>query len=643
MGWFNNISRSGSLVDFLVNLYQLRIYKSEKLLTKRVKAEQGAQAITLTLMMFIDSWAWYRAWSYGLVEQVLIPLVLGTSFAIAAVMYDRSVIVADTTTGKVNGYYQIGGRALLLILISFLTAVPVELAVFESEITKKLESQEKAAADLIRDKAIETVNVALNADVSELQAQLAGDASLTQGNADTDINRFQQDRARERTQMLQAQSAKRQLLVTTLKDKSDQVALEAAGQGPSGKYGNGPAFQAMKAQEQEARQALNTFESETASQNATFDQETKEHMVQLRAARDKTVSGNQANVAKALDAKRKERKQKIEELRVMSNDKLAALYGGEWRVAKGFLARFHVLAEMADTDSYVNHIVWGCRIVMILMGMFVLSLKLMASQEFKLYYSLAAQAKNGDEDAKAAVTTGGNTEFEQYGNSASVRSDLEELHSARKAVWLAIWELEKHLVALTKVDNKTGMFKTRVEIEGGLHAAWLENGAAAMGKVSEIEEHLRLIGVSVPNWPTKMGSDPRGTDPWKVTEGRLAGFGWHKPDQKLEEVKKAKTDLIAHRRELRKLIATTEFELHQLIRGEPTISKSEIDALRMNVWETTFVSLLDKMSDLEFFITELGQKTPEWPAEFEDPRPGLFERICKLEDRDLTTKYGWQG
>lgn len=642
MAWFR-FGRSEGLSDVLVNLFRLRIYKSEALLTPRVRAEQFVFAATLSLMLFVDVWAWYRAWSYGLVGQWFVPLIIGVAFGLAAIMFDRSVIVTDTTNGKVNGWYQIGGRALLLVLISFLTAVPVELAVFESEITKKLESQEKVASDQIRNKAIETETANLSADVSELQAHLAADASLTQANADTDIVRLQQDRARERTQMLAAQSVKRESLEKTLTEKSEQVALEAAGKGPSGKYGDGPAYKAMKQQEKEAREALDKFESEAATQVANFDTETQSQLVKLRATRDKTVLTNQAAIAKELDAKRKERKKKIEELRTMSEDKLAALYGGEWRVAKGFLARFHTLSEMADGDGYVNRIVWGCRIAMILLGMFVLGLKLMASQEFKLYYSLAAQAKAGDEFAQQAVANMGFTDFDNHGLSAKARDLLAELHEARQKVWQALWALEQKLATLSKLNELSGLCRTRLAIEGELHGAWLEKGADAMAEVNSLEEQIKLLGETVPAWPTKLGEDPRGKEPWKVSESKLATFGWLAPDQVLEAGRKGRKDLIDWRRQLRKELEGMRFGLYAFIAANPTMIKREIESHQRRLFQDKLVPILEGMETAEFAVQDGHLDLPPWPTDFSDPRQGLFEKLCRMEERELRDTYGWEG
>lgn len=638
---WNFMQKHGNPFEWLVAIFGLRTYKSEKILTTRARLEQIAFAVVLTLMLIIEVWAWSRAWCYGL-GGIWLPLVLGGIFGLTAVLFDRSLIVADTTVSRFNGWGTVGGRAVLLVLVSFLTAVPVELAVFESEITRHLEDQEKQAADKIRIKAIAEETARFDGEITELQIELAAEASLTQGNAETDLKRFQQERVDGRRHLVEAVNLKHTQISSVLKEKSDQVALESAGQGPSGKYGNGPAFQAMRTQETQAHQDLSTADQQGAVQLADYDSETTARTVELTQKRDNTVGGNQIKVAKKLTDKRKEKKAKIEELRTMTEDKLAALYGGQWRLAKGFLARYNTLSEMSDADKNTRTIVWGCRLSMILIGMFILGLKLMSSQELKLYYSLAAQAKNDDEGAKLAVSSMGHNDHSQYGNSVQVREILEKLHVARIAAWKALWALEKSLATYTKADL-TGIFKSRVDIEGLLHCAWLEKGADALARVSEIEEELRLLGATVPNWPEKMGSDPRGTDPWKVTEQKLQGFGWQKPDQKLAEVKQAKADLIARRRELRKLTADVEFELHQLIHGEPMISKMDVDALRMNVWETKFVPILDAMSDCEFLIAEVGQKAPDWPSEFADPRPGLFERICKLENRDLVVKYGWKG
>lgn len=642
--WFFWTNRLSALSNTVFDPFRLRIYKSTELLTLRVQAEQLTFGLVLALMLFIDTWAWSRAWNYGL-GGFWLPLVLGLVFGCAAVLFDRSLIVADTTVNRLNGWYTIGGRALLLILVSFLTAVPTELAVFEAEITAKLEKIEKTAADNIRQEAIKVETERFDKRVAEVNAQLSSDASATVANAEQDIVRFQGDRTRERSQLVEVQTTKRQSLEKTLSEKSEQVALEAAGKGPSGRYGKGPALEAMQQQENTARQALDNFESESAKHIADFDTETQDRLKQLRATRDTAVANGQSNAAKELNIKRQEKDKKIEELRLMAPDKLSALYGGNYKEAKGFLARFHALSEMSDADKYVNAIVWGCRIAMVLLGIFVLGLKMMASQEFKLYYSAAAQAKVGDEGATAAVNNMGYTDHEQYGNTAQVRELLFKLHAARQATWQALWDLDKKIPSLATPSAMTNLCSTRAKIEGELHGTWLDKGSIAMAAVNDLEEQLRLLGVTAPAWPEKLGSDPRGSneEPWKVTEDKLKTFGWQRPDEKLEEVGAAKTGLVSERRKLRKLIASTDFDLHQLIGVNPTMTKRDMEAVRRNAYEISFVPILDKMVDYEFTIREAGQQPPAWPVEFADPRPNLFEKLCKLDERTLRDKYGWQG
>lgn len=639
-------NQSEGPADTLVNAFGLRTYKSATLLTPRVRAEQLVFALMLSAMLFVDGWAWFRAWSYGLTGQFVIPLVLGTVFAVAAVLFDRSVIVADTTNSKGSVWWSIGGRAFMLLLISALTAVPVELAVFESEISQVLDESEKLAADKVRNQAIEVETVALSQEISELTAQLSSDSSVTQANADGDMIRLQQDRARERTQLLEQMALNRGSLEKALSEKSAQVALEAAGKGPSGRYGNGPAFQAMKQQESEARQALADFNTKASAEVAAFDRDTNSRLVSLRATRDKTVAGNQANAGKLLNQKRAEKRKKVEEIRTMSYDKLATLYGGSWRVAKGFLARFRVLEEMSSSDESVNAVKWGCRVAMILLGLFVLGLKLLASDEFKRYYSLAAQAAAGDEDAQSVVKNMGYDEFANHGLTTKARELLIELHAARQQVWKAMWDLDRRLANLAKPDATTNLCKSSLQIEGELHSVWVDKGAEALATVNSLEERIKLVGETIPAWPDKLGKDPRITangEPWKISAKRLASFGWKSPDTIVEAAITARQQMIDARRELRKVLNSQRRELHALIAGNPGISKQEVESLQRIFYDDRVFPVLERIDAAETLIMDAGKEVPAWPSDFPDPRKDLFERLCRLEERDLRETYGWEG
>ena len=365
--------------------FRFKQYASEDLATPLVLAWWQRFTIAIAAQATVDWIAWFFAMLYAMNSNVL-AAVMATAIVVGVIQLDLSIITADDF--EVNRWRKWGSllfRIAFTIVIAGITAKPIELRWLEGEIENRLEKEQDAQIDAIREKAINTEKARIDAEATEVQTQLSNDASATVANADKDLNNYVSDRAAARTQMLESQAAKRASLEKQLKDKSDMAALEAAGKGPSGKYGNGPALETIRKQEAEAKEALDKFESEAATQVANFDQITQGKLVQLRAARDNATSAGQSQLKNRLDDLRKQRREKVEELRLMSPEKLAKLYGGSYKKSFGFLARYETLEKMREEKTEVDNVVWTCRVIMCVMGFLILGLATSAPTEFKRY------------------------------------------------------------------------------------------------------------------------------------------------------------------------------------------------------------------------------------------------------------------
>lgn len=644
---FNQINLQQGVGEFFTNLFALRVY-GDKNLTSRTRKDQAVMGIALFLIFFVDTIVWTTAVHYALSSMFptwsfVLALPFGFALALALVLFDRSVVVADTTVGKAV-LWSIGGRAVFLLVISLLTAVPAEVTLFSSNIEQHIARQEKTSVDKIREKALEVERKRFDARIAEKQVELAAQAKAATVVASGDVDTFRGDRDSERQKLLAAQAVKRQSLVDTLAEKSEQVALEAAGKGPSGKYGDGPAFQAMKDQETQLRKDLENFEAQAEKSIEAFDLATVAKTADLRLKRDQKGVAGQDALTKTLDQLRKEKDRKREEIMLMEPGKLASLYGESWNQAKDFLARYEALEQLREQRPAVNVMVWGCRLVMVILGLCILGLKLMASQEFKLYYSLAAQAKAGDTGAQGAAEIMGYPDFDNYGLSDQARDLLTDLYDARLKVWECAQQLERELQELCQPDPRTGVCKSMMEIEGKAHAAWLAN-SKEVGEVNKLEQKLRLTGVEVPEWEEdQFGRDPR-TEPaiWKVDEHRLATFGWEDPSTVVHDGNQARETVIEKRRELRRLLSLAERELYSAISANFRTPKRQLEAARREFYDVQVLPVIEDLELAEQAMTKAGLPLPPWPADFADPRANLFQKLCVLNDRVLKDSFGWRG
>ncbi len=531
-------------------------------------------------------------------------------------------------------------------MFSFISAVPVELAVFEGEINNRIEKRERTAIDLIVDKAVLIETKRFDDEIAALEVQLGRDVSATSSTAAADVDNFEKDRARERQQILEAQVVKRNQLTQVLAAKSQQVALEAAGKGPSGKYGNGPALKAMREQEAVERQALTSFETDATAQLAVFDKDTQERLMGLRATRDSVVQVGQEGIAKELDQKRDAKRTKIDEIRLMAIEdrpRLAGLYGESWEEARGFLARYTILDEMSEESAAVRIIKWGCMLLMVLPTLLILGIKLFPSEELVRYYSLGAQAKAGNKDAQKVLENMGYTNFATYGLTDKARDLLADLYAARTELWMVTQQLEQTLQKLCEPDKVTGVHRSLIYIEGLLHAEWLKS-EDTVKKVNLLENRVLLTGVLVPDWETdQFGPDPRAeVSAWKVSADRAETYGWHAPDEVLQKGLEAREELALQQRQLRRLLGVADRDLHTQISINARALKRDLEAGRRQFFNEQLVPVLEQIEACEALIQATGQPLPKWPEGFEDPRKDLFKNFCRLEDRILQDRYGWK-
>jgi len=626
--------------------FRFKQYASEDLATPLVLAWWQRFTIAIAAQATVDWIAWFFAMLYAMNSNVL-AAVMATAIVVGVIQLDLSIITADDF--EVNRWRKWGSllfRIAFTIVIAGITAKPIELRWLEGEIENRLEKEQDAQIDAIREKAINTEKARIDAEATEVQTQLSNDASATVANADKDLNNYVSDRAAARTQMLESQAAKRASLEKQLKDKSDMAALEAAGKGPSGKYGNGPALETIRKQEAEAKEALDKFESEAATQVANFDQITQGKLVQLRAARDNATSAGQSQLKNRLDDLRKQRREKVEELRLMSPEKLAKLYGGSYKKSFGFLARYETLEKMREEKTEVDNVVWTCRVIMCVMGFLILGLAMSAPTEFKRYYSLGAQAAANDTYAKRVAEGMGYDDPKNFAMTVAARKALNDLFAARQELWLKVLELEKKIAGIVVADKKTGLYPTLLQIQGQLHSLWVQSGEEVLRKVGNYEEAVKRAGAKVPSWPTdKFGSDPRvgGIPVWKVDERKLRTFGWESPDAALTAAKQAALELTSHRLELRKQIETMEAALQELIAGNPSVSFNKVREHQFKGYREQIIPVLDKIRAAEDAMIRAGRDTPDWPEDFADPRSGLYQQLCVITESQLREKYDWKG
>lgn len=624
--------------------FRLVRYTSPELKTPVVEAYHQQVIIAIMCQAAFDWTMWYFALQFAF-HNAILSVAVASMIVFGVIQLDLSIVTADDSDVNVRKRWaSMAWRFIFTLMIATITSVPMELKWFDSEITHRLETKQKKEIDTIRKGAMADEEKRIDTDIKDISVQLAAEASMTQGAAVADLNNYEKARSDTRQQMVTAQQQEEEKINTAIKEKEDIALAEAAGKGESGKPKCGDTCKRAEAQAQAWRDQLTQKKGEAATQLVDFDQETQDHIATLRAKRDGTTTDNQKELKGWLDTLRKERRTKVDEIRKMSPEKVSDLYGGNYQKEFGFQDRYDTLENMRTESPAVNWTIWACRVIAAIMGFLVLGMAVSAPTEVKRYYSLSAQAEVGDQSAKKVVNGMGFEDLKNLALTPKARQAFINLYAVRQQLWAVVMEVEQKLVSVVVPDERTGLYQSKHRIEGIVHALWLQKGAEVMQKLGNAEEEVRRAGQKVPVWPTdKLGQDPRGTQVWKITEQRLVSFGWESPEEVITAGKLGLKNVTTNRLELRKLIEEMEVKLQEKISANRLVDYNEVIRFQTQSFSAKIVPALHNIRASEDAIVKAHYEVPEWPAEYPDPRDGLYQRLCLMSESELREKFGWKG
>lgn len=587
---------------------------------------------------------WYFALLFAM-HNVVLAAILATVIVLGVIQLDIAIVTADDKDVNVKRRWaSLAWRFLFTFLVAGITSVPLELNWFQSEITHRLDLKQKKEIDKIRQDAMSQEKSRIDKEIEDVSAQLAHEASATQGAAVADLKRYEEDRAMMLAQMVTKENEEETAIMQRIADKEAEAYKESAGTGASGQRGCKDSCKLMLAQAKQWREDLATKKTDHAQAVIDFNKETQDNLVSLRAKRDTATTSNLTAMKDQLGKLRKERKDKVEELRKMDPERVADLYGGKFQKEFGFQDRYDTLENMRLESSAVNWAIWACRVIAAIMGFLVLGMALSAPTEVKEYFSVAAQAEAGDPYAKKVMGIMGYENYKDAALTPKARKALVELYTVRQELWAVVMELEQQLVSIVVPDEKTGLYLSRLRIEGMVHSTWVQKGAEYMKKLGKAEEEVRRAGQKVPPWPTdKLGQDPRQTEVWKVDERRLATFGWESPEEIINAGKQALKNITSHRLLLRQRLEEMEAALQEKISGNPTVNFEEIRRSQNQGYREKILPVMNDVRSSEDAILKAHFEVPTWPDDFPDPRNGLYQRLCLLSETELREKYDWKG
>lgn len=682
------------LGNALPGTFGLRVY-GESLMTSGVRTWMNSFGVILLVQMMFDVWAWDRAFSYGLHNMPWygLPLALAVGLATVILLFDRAVITADTSASK-WAMWSLFGRFVVLCLIAGLTAIPVELSIFESEIDQRFDHEEKIKLDALRTTAIDAEQAKYDATpsglIAEAQIKYDGDGTpakpgliaeakgrvapgATQARTDAEqaLEVYKTKRETDRHAKvgpLEEEVARLKAEVAAQQNRYDG---ETTGKGGTRRYGVGSVARDQMTQLRKLQGDLTTAQNTlTAMQNSpdlqAFDRETTTEIARLQAA----IGGNAAKVQGEADGKvadliterdtevarlRKERDDKVDALRIMDGEELANTRGGEWKMSRGFMDRLRELDEITDEDPTSSWVVWGCRLVMILIGLIILILKLLAKGDFADYYSRNLQMAHGEDPEllKVARAKGYTDDAvrKALGYDYRTKDQLHALLLARIAYGAAYRLWLQFLQSICVPADVTGLCLSRQEVKTRLKAKWQEVMEPKGEEVAKAEAKLREIAIPVPVWPEILGPNPGALiRPWDPSSDELIGAGWKDPAPIREAIQDALDDLLGHRQTfeavvLKHFVAPIVAAIAANSRITRTRLVEMLGPPRIRVYNAPLAPLLTEIWRLEDFLIAKGETVPTWDASFQHPTTrNELKRIWRFPTAtELVDQFGWRG
>lgn len=625
--------------EFATRLFALNVYGTS-LLMEKVRAEIAVFARILTIAFFVDAFAWTMVWHYALSSfgwaHWLLALPLGLAFAFAIVLYDRSIVVGDTTlsrdpdagfripfTTKRISMSRVGMsflmRFMLLLFLATITAIPVEITVFHSEIENRISRTEEARVADIRARAITSENERFGREIATLRAEGA-----------ERMRPLREERARARSVLETSRATQRADMQATIDHTNARTIDESRGTGPSGRRGAGNVYRALLNQGAGLQQQLVAFNAQTERDLASFDNHTRE-LLQDETDR---VNASVARVQQMADTR-------INEVRAMPAPALAQRFnGGEYREPRGFLQRFRTLEAMRREDPFVNLVVAMFRGVMIAFGLIILGLKILTSQETRRYFSLGAQASEGQLDAVRVVKGMGYANVAKFGVEQEVRDATKLFLDACDECATKIHLYWKQCGEIASTKDATGLHLTHTEAVMRLRREWEHTVRESILAVDRKARHMVELGMTPPMWPEGLneGVDPRGSQyrPWDLDETRLMTLGWVNPEPEKNRLDELEKELSKARIALVKLASKAKIDLEEAVRSEG-FNETQVLRARYDLWTESVIPLLDKIRFAEEGLRRAGRSI-SWPSDLTDPRPSIQGEILNIEERVKTLR-----
>lgn len=508
---------AGRIATFdIADPFGLRVY-GQTLLSPKVKGDLFGFTTVMALQWIVDFASWSIAATLVAPEvSWLIRSAVGFVYATFILLVDKFLITMDMSRTR-SMVAAVFARAMILLGLAYVTAIPLEMWVFRSEIENHIASIEKTKVDEIRERGKEIERKKNEALVTAAEGSHTGESeSVTERRNGKELDTFKaaQDEARKE---IKARLSKAASAYATEQRKSTKTRSEAR-------------LAELKAEKDAITAELAAFNAQALKDLEARSATTE----QMRADAIKRAAEERTGLATSLD-------DTYARIDAMTSEEVATTYGGEWKQSRGFMDQFRVLNQLIENDSDNKLLAWICRGFMLAFGFGIIVLKLASSEELKDYLSLRRQAAAGNPLAIETLRRQGyvfRDGDQSIGYTEEIRTKLAELRENRLKLRTAYRAYEASVADHCIQQMSQPGERSRAAFNRYTRQLW----DSQLGQL--LDEHARHLGWlqdnagPMPAWPTDwdMPDPTTGTDlakrendprPWMVSNDTLTlRYNW---------------------------------------------------------------------------------------------------------------------
>lgn len=357
-------------------LIRLLVLDEHGPMPRTVQAQVGFGVLLMFVQFCIDMLAWTLGFRWVFVNAMGWPgwiLAVVFAFLIASiiVIFERFVLTADVYSSKFPLLLNpaILMRIAVVVLFATVTAIPVEMLVFNDVIQGRLNGELQG----VREQARQQLRTDIRKDID--------DVATEEGKART---RLKEEVPPIKLEGLELPQFDKRLaeLTKTYGDVTAELTQEEKGW-RSGQAGKGPKWYRLN------------------DQKLSLEREIAEAKAARQAELDRKSEGNRrgeeeaakrhfnelAKISDRYDPRKRELEKKLRDVDRMTDDELRRATKREFSVVDGFARRWKLLNDLEKEEPLFGWTKWGVRALFIAFGLLVLTTKALFNRPTKAYYA----------------------------------------------------------------------------------------------------------------------------------------------------------------------------------------------------------------------------------------------------------------